>query len=166
MPKRYPSWFTPLPVRKKRPSVAKRIPQRDGAIRQRTSMYRVDSFGKKMRIGGEIVRYYTLNDIVKVLNLKHRKTIYFWYYRGVLPEPFLVRPIAGRDSPIYLRGQVRAIVHVVNYLYEHGVVYIHTLHHEKFIQMMHEGSALAVERHQKKLANKYRIKVPDVEWID
>lgn len=103
----------------------------------------------KVKFGMHETYAYRIDDIAEVLGL-HRNTVQKWFNHGMLPPPFTrvsksYRSWGWPDRPLYLREQVLVIAHVLHDLYTQGVTQFRQSH-IYHIQMMREGSEIAMQR--------------------
>lgn len=161
---KYPKWFKKLPVGRNQESLRRKL-QRQTMMPELMSIWSIPLQGKVMNYRGTPIRVYTLYDITRILGRNKSKIVYEWYYEGILPDPFLVVPILGKDSPLYLKGQVRAIWFTMHYLHSNGVLRITKKSHMDLIIQMHEGAKISVKYFLNQIEQSWVVKPEEVRWI-
>lgn len=109
--------------------------------------YITKAASSSMRYGEFSTKLYNLSDIARIYDLAP-STVSRWYAKGMLPEPFTVQSGQsrwGKQVPYYTKQQVFAICMVLNDIYRQCSRQFRQ-DHEAHIEMMREGSYIAIER--------------------
>jgi hypothetical protein len=103
----------------------------------------------RVKIGKHYSWLYRLSDIARIYDL-HPNTVYGWYSKGLLPEPYTQeirkhRTWGWEPMPLYLREQVLVICKVLNDIFGQQIGQYRTIYHAH-IQMIHAGNQMVLRR--------------------
>lgn len=120
-------------------------------------LHRVNLLGRPLYVGGVRVSVCLLTDLMKMYGIQ-RKTLYKWYFGGVLPPVFAARKTSHGYSYIYLTSQMKCIVRVLNDLFARGIIRLMTKSCKAHIDHMHEMSNYFMEREKARIVKRNGFK--------
>lgn len=101
--------------------------------------------GKPANLGDKKIRLYGPAALAKMYGLR-QDTISKWFRKGMLPEPFLMRPTRGNyHTPQWTYHQMRAITLVLNDIFEQGCSH-YSIRYTEHIDMMIIGGKDALNK--------------------